>query len=244
MNFIFPDDIFVGIDDVFFQPKFNSMVKDYPNNKIVLFIQNIQKISFKYNDLALNNHPDHSVFSINLNSYEVLQKKLNYKQLYYIPDFIINWNNFFNYKINLVKNNNTLILIENSTNEITENKIKKMVSKHISNINYNIINITKLLEEKYENSIIDMIKEYKYIITDNIYIMELSAIYSTSCVIIRKNQTQEVNDIFKNLDYIKYIHDIKDLEKNLIELINITSLNFNYTKIYNQNYDKIISQFR
>ena len=244
MNFIFPDDIFVGIDDVFFQPKFNSMVKDYPNNKIVLFIQNIQKISFKYNDLALNNHPDHSVFSINLNSYEVLQKKLNYKQLYYIPDFIINWNNFFNYKINLVKNNNTLILIENSTKEITENKIKKMVSKHISNINYNIINITKLLEEKYENSIIDMIKEYKYIITDNIYIMELSAIYSTSCVIIRKNQTQEVNDIFKNLDYIKYIHDIKDLEKNLIELINITSLNFNYTKIYNQNYDKIISQFR
>ena len=143
-----------------------------------------------------------------------------------------------------MKNNKTLILIENSNKEITENKIKKMVSKHISNINYNIINITKLLEEKYENSIIDMIKEYKYIITDNIYIMELSAIYSTSCVIIRKNQTQEVNDIFKNLDYIKYIHDIKDLEKNLIELINITSLNFNYTKIYNQNYDKIISQFR
>ena len=246
MKYVFPDDIFVGIDDVFFQPKFNTFVKNCPKNKIVLFIQNIQKIPFKYNELALNNHSDHSVFSINLDSYQFLQKKLNNTQLYYIPDFIINWGNFFNYKINLVKNNNTLILIGNSTKEINENKIKKMVSKYIPNITYNIINTTKLLEQNYENSIINMIKEYKYIITDNIYIMKLSAIYSTSCVIIEKNQTQEVNNIFKNLDYIKYIHDIKDLEKNLIELINIASLNFNfnYTKIYNQYYDKIISEFR
>ena len=244
MKFVFPDDILVGIDDVFFQPKFNSLVKNCPKNKIVLFIQNIQNITFNYKDLALNNHPDHSVFSMNLNSYELFQKKLNYKELYYIPDYIINWSNFFNYKINFVKNNNTLILIENSTNEMNENKIKKMVSKYISNITYNIINITKLSEQNYKDSIIDTIKEYKYIITDNIYIMKLSAIYSTSCVVMEKNQTKEMNDIFKNLDYIKYIHDIKDLEKNLIELINITSLNFNYTKIYNQYYDKIISEFR
>jgi exopolysaccharide biosynthesis predicted pyruvyltransferase EpsI len=244
MKFVFPDDILVGIDDVFFQPNFNSLVKNCTKNKIVIFIQNIQKIPFKYKDLALNNHPDHSVFSMSLNSYEILQKKLNYKELYYIPDYIINWSNFFNYKINFVKNNNTLILIENSNNEINENKIKKMVPKYISNITYNIINITKLSEQNYKDSIIDTIKEYKYIITDNIYIMKLSAIYSTSCVVMEKNQTKEMNDIFKNLDYIKYIHDIKDLEKNLIELINITSLNFNYTKIYNQYYDKIISEFR
>jgi len=243
-NYLFPDDILVGIDEAFFQPKLNSLIKYFTKNRIVLFIQNIQAIPYKFNDLAINNHSNHSVFIFNLNSYEILQNKLNYKKLYYIPDFIINWSNFFNYKININKNNNSLILIENITNDINEKNIKKQIPKHISNVAYNIINGTKLLEESYEDSLIDMIKKYKYIITDNKHIMKLSAIYSTSCVMIEKEKTQEENDIFNNLDYIKYIHDIKDLEKNLIELINITSLDFNYTNIYNQDYDKIISEFR
>ena len=194
--------------------------------------------------MALNNHPDHSVFSMSSNSYEVLKKKMDYKTIYYFPDLISNLSNIFNYKINLIKNNNTLILIENSTNEINEKKIKKMFPNYISNITYNKLNGTKLLEENYKNSIIDMINEYKFIITDNMHIMKLSAIHSTSCIVIEKEQAQEVNNIFKNLDYIKFIHDIKDLEKNFIELINITSINSNYTNIYNQYYDKIISEFR
>ena len=47
-KFVFSDDILVGIDDAFFQPKLNNLISKHPKNKIVLFIQNIERIPFEY----------------------------------------------------------------------------------------------------------------------------------------------------------------------------------------------------
>ena len=99
------------------------------------------------------------------------------------------------------------------------------------------------MEDNYENYI-PIFNEYKLIITDNLYIMKLSAIYSTSCILFNNNYTEEVNEILKNLDYIKYIHDIKDLEKNIIQLIIMPLKNYNYTKLYNQYFEQVLKEFR
>ena len=144
------------------------------------------------------------------------------------------------------KNNNILIWFGNQTNNIyfNENNITNIILQYFNNINFqNITNETKLLEDNYENYI-PIFNEYKLIITDNLYIMKLSAIYSTSCILFNNNYTEEVNEILKNLDYIKYIHDIKDLEKNIIQLIIMPLKNYNYTKLYNQYFEQVLKEFR
>ena len=193
-----------------------------------------------------------SFFGLNSESYNIAQKYINLTnpinstKLYYIPNFIENWANFFNYKLNMHKNNTILILFGNPINNIkfNESNIKNINSKIFIDITFqNIINETKILEDNYEN-ITKIIKKHKLIITDNLYIMELSAIYSTSCILFNNNHSEEVNEIFKNLDYIKYIHDIKDLEKNIFELMITSSIDYNYTKLYNQYYEEVLREFR
>jgi exopolysaccharide biosynthesis predicted pyruvyltransferase EpsI len=143
------------------------------------------------------------------------------------------------------KNNNILIWFGNQTNNIyfNENNITNIILQYFNNINFqNITNETKLLEDNYENYI-PIFNEYKLIITDNLYIMKLSAIYSTSCILFKNNYAEEDSEILKNLDYIKYIHDIKDLEKNIFELLNASSMNYNYTKLYNHYYEEVLREF-
>ena len=249
VKFIFPADILVSIDDVLYQSKYDSIIKYFSKNKIISFAQNIQNPIFKKKEYTLNSH---TIFSLNSQSYEIAKNYINLinsnnsTQLYYIPNFLENWANFFNYKLNMNKNNNILIWFGNQTNNIyfNENNITNIILQYFNNINFqNITNETKLLEDNYENYI-PIFNEYKLIITDNLYIMKLSAIYSTSCILFNNNYTEEVNEILKNLDYIKYIHDIKDLEKNIIQLIIMPLKNYNYTKLYNQYFEQVLKEFR
>jgi exopolysaccharide biosynthesis predicted pyruvyltransferase EpsI len=249
VKFIFPTDILVSIDDVLYQSKYDSIIKYFSKNKIISFAQNIQDPIDKKKEYTLNSHV---IFGLNSQSYEIAKNYINltnsnnFTQLYYIPNFLENWANFFNYKLNMNKNNNILIWFGNETNNIyfNESNIINIISKYFSNITFqNITNETKLLEDNYENYI-SIFNEYKLIITDNLYIMKLSAIYSTSCILFNNNHSEEVNEIFKNLDYIKYIHDIKDLEKNIFELMITSSIDYNYTKLYNQYYEEVLREFR
>ena len=249
-KFVFLVDIFVSIDDILYQPICDALRRYYPKNKIIFFAQNLQMSVINRKQVKPIN--SRSFFGLNSESYNIAQKYINLTnpinstKLYYIPNFIENWANFFNYKLNMHKNNTILILFGNPINNIkfNESNIKNINSKIFIDITFqNIINETKILEDNYEN-ITKIIKKHKLIITDNLYIMELSAIYSTSCILFNNNHSEEVNEIFKNLDYIKYIHDIKDLEKNIFELMITSSIDYNYTKLYNQYYEEVLREFR
>jgi len=249
VKFIFPTDILVSIDDVLYQSKYDAIMKYFSKNKIIFFAQNIQNpIIDRKKEYTLNSH---TIFGLNIESYDVAKNYINLTnsdnstQLYYIPNFLENWANFFNYKLNMNKNNNVLIWFGNQANNIYfyENNITNIISQYFSNITFQkITNETKLLEDNYEKYI-PIFNEYKLIITDNLYILKLSAIYSTSCILFKNNYAEEVNKILKNLDYIKYIHDIKDLEKNMIEII-FSSNNYNYENLYNQYFDQVLKEFR
>ena len=249
VKFIFPTDILVSIDDVLYQSKYDAIMKYFSKNKIIFFAQNIQNpIIDRKKEYTLNSH---TIFGLNIESYDVAKNYINLTnsdnstQLYYIPNFLENWANFFNYKLNMNKNNNVLIWFGNQANNIYfyENNITNIISQYFSNITFQkITNETKLLEDNYEKYI-PIFNEYKLIITDNLYILKLSAIYSTSCILFKNNYAEEVNKILKNLDYIKYIHDIKDLEKNMREII-FSSNNYNYENLYNQYFDQVLKEFR
>ena len=35
LNFIYPNDILIGLDDIIFNSRFNSIINSYPDNKII-----------------------------------------------------------------------------------------------------------------------------------------------------------------------------------------------------------------
>ena len=69
--------------------------------------------------------------------------------------------------------------------------------------------------------------------------MELSTLYFTSCILY-VNSSQNIKRKY-NLNYIKYIYNIKDLEKNLIDLKGISNNNiYNLYKNLSLNSFKIL----
>lgn len=131
----------------------------------------------------------------------------------------MNYANYFNYIDDQKKKNYISILLDNNSNDIMS-IIKNIFSKYYSSqfiskiyVNYN----TTYLE--------GIIKKSKILITDNIYLMKLSLLYFTSCIVYgnKTENSGKLNNLLFNLNYIKFINDINELEKKIIELKNRAS---------------------
>jgi hypothetical protein len=212
LNYIFPNDILIGLDDIIFNSRFNSIVNGYPNNRIIIFCQNINK-SIIDSNINLKNNSNIIVYSFNDKSYKLLKKITKNEQLFFYPNFIIYLANFFNYK-NSLSNNSILIVFESNLSYIEQKKIENITLKYYENLNY-----LRTIENIDLNSLIEIIQSNQLILTDNTLLMELSAIYFTSCILFMNNKKIESNLLLINkLDYIKYIYNFDDLENNIIKL--------------------------
>ena len=158
------------------------------------------------------------IYSFNTNSNDIINNKL-----YFLSNNIINLANYFNYVIYLKNiNNNYTVFFDNYNNrelEVLENIIHQKLEENqtifnLTKIFHNIKNIKNLID------IINIIRKSKIIITDNFYIMKLSALSFVSCLLYGNiTENKYVNVILKlNVNYIKYIDDINKLEKQLIYL--------------------------
>jgi hypothetical protein len=90
--------------------------------------------------------------------------------------------------------------------------IIKIVLKYYKNIT--IIN-SKYDFYKESNSI----KIYRLVLTDSPYLLKLSAINFISCILLKANSYEDNNfNLINKLNYIKYIYDLKQLEKTIFQL--------------------------
>ena len=153
------------------------------------------------------------IYSFNTNFNDIINNKLCS-----LSNNIINLANYFNYVINLKNiNNNYTVFFDNYNNrklEVIESIIHQKLEENqtifnLTKIFHNIKNIKNLID------IINIIRKSKIIITDNFYIMELSALSFVSCLLYGNiTENKYVNVILKlNLNYIKYIDNINKLEK-------------------------------
>ena len=212
LNFIFPNDILIGLDDIIFNSRFNSIINSYPDNKIIIFCQNINE-SIVDSNINLTNNSNIIVYSFDNKCYELLKNIVNKEKLFFYPNFILHLSNFFNYK-NSLANNSILIVFESNLSYIEQTKIENIIMKYYENLNY-----LKTIENINLNSLIEIIQSNQLILTDNTLLMELSAIYFTSCILFMNNKKIESNILLINkLDYIKYIYNFDDLENNIIKL--------------------------
>ena len=78
-------------------------------NKIIIFTQKINGTIINKNIYLLNNY-NYKYFILNETSFEILKQLKQINHLYYLPDFIINLANLFNYERNKLKDN--ILIIE------------------------------------------------------------------------------------------------------------------------------------
>ena len=233
VKFIYFNDILVGFDNIISHVYFQKIINHNYKKKIILFVNNIynQKL---INKISLINS-NIIFYSFNHKIYHILKKILIKRRLYFIPASISHLANYFNYKKNKNKNNLNATIFYYEKNYF--NKIKNLASEYFSNIKY--INLkNKFLNIRY---LIGIIKENELILTDSIYITELSALYYTSCILYKNSHIKKYNLIF-NLNYIKIINNIKTLKKLLIILKNTT--NKYKLKIYDKKVNLILKEFK
>ena len=222
INYIYPNDLIIGIDEIFFDGEYIIPSNLYLTNKIIIFTQKINETIINKNTFLLNNY-NYKIFILNETSFEMIKQIKQINHLYYLPDFITNLANLFNRERNKLKEN-ILIILNNNKANIFNQIFKKILYKYFSEVNF----YNRSLNINNTSNLIKLISEYNIILTDNIYIMNLSAISFISCIIY--NNTNKYKSI-NNLDFIKYVNDINELEKTIIALKN-SSNSFNQEKYF------------
>ena len=220
-KYIFPNDILIGFDGFFYDCNNSEIVELFSKNKIILFSHFVDLN--KYNKDAFQKYNSNlTAYAFSYNSYQILSQITKKENLYYVPNFITDLANSFNYNTSL-KNNKVLIYF-NETIKMDKKAIIKIVSKYYKNI--------KIISSKndfYNKS--NSIKNYRLVLTNSPYLLKLSAINFISCILLKANSYEDNNyNLINKLNYIKYIYDLEQLEKTILQLTmnlkknNITNL--------------------
>ena len=228
INYIYPNDLIIGIDNIFFDEEYIIPNNLYLTNKIIIFTQKISESIIDKN-IYLYNNVNYKIFILNETSFKMLEQIKKISHLYYISDYIQNLANLYNQKRNKLKNNILIILNKNQIN-ISNQIFKNILYKYFNEVTF----YDKILNKCNTSNLIKFISGYAMILTDNIYIMNLSVISFISCILY--NNTNKYKSINK-LDFIKYVNDINELEKTIIILKN-SSNSFSQEK-YLQYYNLI-----
>ena len=181
LTYIFPNDIIIGLDEIIFNSNFNKIINNYPNNKIIIFCQNINERKINLN-INLMNNSNIIAYTFNNNSYEIMRKTIKKEYIFFHPGFIIHAANFFNFKNSLIKNN-ILIVLEKNISYLNDTIIKNIISKYYTEINY-----LNSIEKINLNNLLEIIQRSQLILTDNPNLMELSAIHFISCILFKNNR--------------------------------------------------------
>jgi glycosyltransferase involved in cell wall biosynthesis len=217
-KYIFPNDILIGFNNFFFDCNKSEINKFFSKNKIILFSQfvDLNKLN---KDVFQKYNSKFTAYAFNNNSYQILSQITKKENLYYAPNFITDLANSFNYNTSL-KNNKVLIYF-NETIKMDKKTIIKIVLKYYKNIT-----IINSIYDFYNKT---SIKNYRLILTNSPYLLKLSAINFISCILLKANSYEDNNyNLINKLNYIKYIYDLEQLEKTILQLT-MNLINYNIT---------------
>jgi hypothetical protein len=158
----------------FFDCNNSKIVELFSKNKIILFSQFVD-LNKSNKDFFQKYNSNLTAYAFNYNNYQILSQITKKENLYYVPNFIADQANSFNYNTSL-KNNKVLIYF-NETIKVDKKTIIKIVLKYYKNIT--IIN-SKYDFYKKSNSI----KNYQLVLTNSPYLLKLSAINFISCILL------------------------------------------------------------
>ena len=172
-----------------------------------------------------NAHQDLVVCTREAISYRFACEHFKMAKVIFVPDMVLYYDNFWSDE----NRKNVLFCLrsdsEKSVQEATIQNIKKIFNQINQQIVYTDTVIHKGISKKERNSVfINKLLEfskYEIIVTDRLHGMIFAALTETPCIVL-SNYNYKVKGVYewiKELEYVRFIEDESQLEKNILELL-------------------------
>lgn len=232
-----------------------NIIKDYPNNKIIIFPQSMYFEDNKYGNTELeiskevyNSAKNLTVFLREEFSFELAKSIFNKNiKSFLIPDIVLSSKE---YKKDKIRNSIGICLKsckESILSAEEKNNIDDIFKKQGFTIRYTTMHSNKAiyprLRTKYIEDKLEELSKYKLVITDALHCMILCAITKTPCIALN-NISKKVEGVYKwikHLPYIKLTNSKEDIKKIAEELLNERNDSNSYLFNYDEYSKKIIS---
>ena len=216
-------------------------ITNFPDNKIIslqqtIFFSNTEagKKELEVSKKIYNDHEDLTVIARDYHSFKLAQKYFPKCKTMVYPDFVLYLDTYFNREPE-VQRENILLCLRNDTESIINDEIRHEIKEYIrdfgeyctefdTTFDYNIL---KENIEKELKTTLQLFRRHELIITDRFHGVIFSVLTKTPCIALGTVDHKLTDSIkwFKNLNYVYYIDNLKNLP-NAIEIA-INADNFN-----------------
>lgn len=230
----------LGDEYIGYEKRRRKVIKQFPNNKIIIMPQTIHFSDTEYGKKELeetkkvyDQHKYLTILAREKVSYDIIKKEFLNVNVILVPDIVMYLNETTNEKrdgvLMVMRDDVEGILteqdIEKIKAEISERFDKVMTTNtHVGDGKVNEYNREYIFEEK--------IKEFKkaqLVITDRLHGMIFSAITSTPCIAIGNynHKIESSFDWLKDQKYIKFLKNVNEIESLINSLMNQDSYMYN-----------------
>lgn len=224
------------------------VIKNFPNNKIIVFPQTIDytydtfgSLSIKKSQSIYNKHKNLTLMAREKNSYKKMKELyLNCKVLL-MPDIVLT----LDFDNSDIVRQNIGICLRGDKESLLTNENKDYIISQLNALNLTYEKVTtstdicKITNQNRSEIVwnkLENIAKYKLLITDRLHGMIFAAITNTPCIVF-DNTNRKVSGVYKWLEKYEYIKFIKEIDCFQYELKEIIANKFKF-KFDNSNFSK------
>lgn len=218
-----------------------QFIDNFPDNRIILFPQSVYFDESSKGKEYLNKSIDILskrknvyLFARDFNSYKCFKTFYPENRVYVTPDTVLSYKPKFSVND---RKKEILICLRNDKERKMTNKQKKELYQFIKSkgisiyeqdtcINYHFSNINEREEKLYE--LWDKFRSARLVITDRLHGMIFSTITGTPCIVFDNidHKIRNAYEWINELDYIRFLDDVNDVEKNIEELLKLKNVSY------------------
>lgn len=217
--------------------RFRRTLQAFPNNKVIVFPQTITfdfetdegKAFLKESQEIYSKHPDLTIFVREKKSYALMQEYFPKVKSILVPDIVT----LLNIPLKETERTGVLLCMRRDLEKVLDNssiqKMQSILQKKYPNENISFTDTvigdenTYIAPEDSETFVTKKLEEFKsakLVVTDRLHGMIFSAITDTPCIALNNSngKVQAVYDWIRGNEYVRFINNVSELEKQLENL--------------------------
>lgn len=240
---------FLGNQWIKEQKRVENVIETFPNNKIVIFPQTVfftdnneGKLAEEKAKTVFSSHKNLVICAREKRSYSLMKELFKNAKIILVPDIVLYLDEF---KTNNVREGILLCLRSDPEAKLKNDDRKEIydtASRYDNNIKWTDTVINEMIlqdeREKYLHEKLEEFSKSKLVITDRLHGMIFAAMTKTPCIVMG-NYNHKVKGVYEwisDLQYVKYIDSLNDIENAIKLLYNLKVEKYNCVnkKLYEQ----------
>ena len=223
----------LGDEYLYIEEARRKVIEIFPNNEIIIFPQTMHfsetdkgREELEKSKKIYGKHKKLTVVAREKVSYEEMKKQFKYNRVIQTTDMVTYLNETREEKkregILLILRND----IERNLNPEQMSRLEQIIKKYFKKIEYNdTAKGEPIKENERKQKLEEMFAKYRQaqlVITDRLHGMIFAAITSTPCIAFKNynHKIEATYETLKHLGYIKYAHNVEEVEKQIPYLLN------------------------